>query len=342
VKRLVPAWLAFLLVSAVSPAVRAEAAAAELAEARSLFGQAVALEGAGDYRQAATKLELALAIKETPGLRYHLAHCQEQSGSLVAAGTNYERAAELIRGGAVAPDVEPLLPAASQRLETRVARLLLVLPSGVSASAEVDGRPLRAEALRTPVALDPGRHRLLVRSRGHADFRADLGFSSGEHRTVRVLFDSPGEPAVPSPPVVPPARAEPRPSAPSRGLDRRKVVLASEAVVALVGVGLGVGFTAVRGNAAERAEAAQRELDAPSSATSDCASTPVPACGDLRRAIDEHQRATTIATASLTGAGVAASALALTWVLWPSSWTTASLVLRPQTAGVELRAGGAF
>src|SRR5262249_26570724 len=112
--------------------------------------------------------------------------------------------------------------------------------------------------------------------------------------------------------------------------------------ITLVGVGLGAGFMAVRSNAEDRARTAQAELDVPAAGAAGCASAPVPACKELRAAIDEHRRATTIATASFLGAGVAAGALALTWALWPASSTTASLVLRPQAAGLELRAGGAF
>lgn len=341
VNGLFPACVAFLLVSTAVLPLGAEPAPTELAEARSLFGQAVVLEGEGDYPAAAAKLELALAIKETPGLRYHLAHCQEQSGALVAAGTNYERASELIRRGAAAPDVEPLLPVAAHRLESRLAKLSLVLPARVDASVEVDGQAVGPAALGAPIDLDPGPHRVLVRSPGHADFRADLSFSSGEHRTVRVLFDSSGESPAVAPHASPPARTDHRPKSPASSIDGRKLVLASEAVVTLVGLGLGVGFLAVRSNAADGAETAERDLDS-LSGSSGCASAPVPACEELRRAIEEHQRATTVATASFIGAGVAAGALALTWALWPASSTTASLALRPQTAGIELRAGGAF
>lgn len=329
----------------MAPRLRAEPPPETLAAARSLFGQAVALEMASDFRGAAAKLESALALKETPGLRYHLAHCQEQDGALLAAAANYERASELMRGGAEAPDVAPLLAGATRRVEARLAKLELVLPPDVNASAEVDGRPLPARALEAPIALDPGPHRVLVRSRGHADFRADLSFTSGEHRTVRVLFDSAGAsavaPASVPAPTVPAPRTAP-PSVHAGTLDERKIVLASEAVITLLGVGLGAGFMAVRSNAADRAEAAQAALEEPAAGPAGCTSAPVAACAELRSALDEHQRATTIATASFIGAGVAAGALALTWALWPTSPATPTLALRPQAAGLELRAGGAF
>jgi tetratricopeptide (TPR) repeat protein len=344
VKGYIPAWGAFLWSTTLTVAARSEPPPAELAEARSLFAQAANLEAAGDYPAAAAKLEAVLAIKETPGLRYHLAHCQEQVGALVAAGTNYERAAELIQHGAPAPDVEPLLPLAARRLESRVSRLELVVPRGVNASAELDGRALPESAFTAALKVDPGPHRVLVRSPGHADFKADLSFSSGEHRTVRVLFDSRGG-SVSSSALAPvPTPLEPPVS--NGGVHRfggREVVLLSEAALTLTGLGLGIGFTLMKTDAADRVASAQTAVDPPAStANRGCAGTPVPACAELQRALDDHQRASTIATASFVGAGVAATALALTWALWPGSSTTASLAVRPQAVGFELRAGGTF
>lgn len=331
-------WL--LSASTLALPLRAEPGPAELAEARSLFADATALEARGDYRAAAKKLERALALKETPGLRYHLAHCEEQLGALVAAGNDYDRAAELIRAGAPAPDVEPLLPLAADRLASRVARLEIVVPAGAGASAELDGVALPASAFGAPVKVDPGAHRLLVRSPGQADFRADLSFASGERRTIKVFVEATPPPRDSSPaPVAPP----PSHRSDRSGLGGREVVLLSEAALALTGLGLGVGFLVARGNAAERVGRAQSAVDATSPGTNGCGAQPAPAaCTDLEQALDDHSRASTLATASFVGAGVAASALVMTWALWPSSSRATSLVLHPRAAGIELTARAWF
>ena len=331
-------WL--LSASTLSVPLRAEPAPAELTEARALFADATALEAQGAYAAAVGKLKGALAIKETPGLRYHLAHCEEQLGALVAASNDYERAAELIRAGAAAPDVEPLLPLARDRLDSRIARLELVVPAGARASAELDGVPLPASAFGAPVKVDPGAHRLLVRSPGQADFSADLSFSSGERRTIKVFVEPSAtlREGVPSPPVPPPPS-----EAEQGGLGGREVVLLTEAALTLTGLGLGVGFLVARGNAAGRVEHAQSAVDATSPGASGCGTTPVPpACTDLEQALDDHSRASTLATASFVGAGVAASALAVTWALWPSTSHATSLVLYPRAAGIELTARARF
>ncbi len=345
-KSLVAARWAFLIVVGAAPTALGAPTPLELSHARQLFAEATALEAKGEYAPAVPKLEAALLVKETPGLRYHLAYCQEQLGALVAALGNYERAAELIRNGAPAADVEKLLPAATRRLDSRLARLELSIPAGVQAGAELDGEELPLSAAVTTVKLAPGPHRLRVRSPGHADFNADLTFSSGEHRLVKVFFDSPAESAAVLA-AVPAAESEttPTPVANERGGNGgRTVVLLGEAALALTGLGVGIGFSIARGNASDRIEQAQSAVDQASSAgTSSCGTSPTPAaCADLDQALDDHARASTMASVGFIGAGVAAGALALTWALWPSSPKAVSLTLHPQAAGVGLLAGGAF
>lgn len=333
-------WL--LAISTLPVPLRAEPAPAALSEARALFASATELEARGDYAAAVEKLKSALAIKETPGLRYHLAHCEEQLGALVAASNDYARAAELIRAGAAAPDVEPLLPLAADRLDSRIARLELVVPAGAQASAELDGVALPASAFGAPLKVDPGAHRLLVRSPGQADFKADLGLSSGERRTVKVFFEPSRPPLASSAPVAAPALSHPNGAEPG-GFGGREVVLLSEAALALTGVGLGVGYLVARGNAAQRVESAQAAVDAASSGTSGCGGAPaLPACADLEQALVDHSHATTLATASFVGAGVAASALVVTWALWPPSSHATSFALAPRAAGFELTARARF
>ncbi|HEV8550614.1 MAG TPA: hypothetical protein VGQ57_16325 [Polyangiaceae bacterium] len=335
------ATAAFGMAALASP-VRAEAPSADIARARELFADATALEAAGDYGAARVKLEGALAIKETPGLRYHLAHCEEQSGALTEAGANYERAAELIRAGATAPDVEPLLPAASARIDAHVARLEIVVPPGIVATAELDGKVLPPAAPGGVVKVDPCAHRLRVFSPGHADFTADMAFSSGERRTVKVFFDTSGPAPAEAPMAATASRAAPEGNAWHFG--GREVVILGEAALTLTGLGLGIGYTIARGNAAERVEQAQAVVDAGSGGgNAGCDATPSPpACADLSHALDDHRRTTTIATASFVGAGVAAGALALTWALWPASHGPLTVAIHPQATGVGMLAGGRF
>src|SRR5262245_61403322 len=94
--------LALLLVTGIARAQGAEAA-------RQLAQEAIALEGQERWKDAAAKLTEAIVLKETPALRYHLAYCLEQTGDLVGALENYEKAADLVARGAKAKDVDQLL-----------------------------------------------------------------------------------------------------------------------------------------------------------------------------------------------------------------------------------------
>jgi len=119
-------------------------------------------------------------------------------------------------------------------------------------------------------------------------------------------------------------------------------VLLGEAALTLTGLGLGVGFLVARGNAADRVEHAQSAVDQEAPGPNGCGGVPAPAaCTELDHALDDHDRAATLATASFAGAGVAASALVLTWALWPTP-RAVSLTAHTSTAGVTVAASGVF
>src|SRR5689334_6670437 len=87
-------------------AAQAEPSAAEISNAKHAFESALTAEAESRWADATQKLREAIAVKDTPGLRFHLAHCETEQGHLVAALTEYDRAQELLRQGAKAPDVQ--------------------------------------------------------------------------------------------------------------------------------------------------------------------------------------------------------------------------------------------
>jgi len=343
---------ALLLVAPAAKSQGRQPSSADLSSARRLFGEAAELEAHSEWSAASVKLKSALAIKETAGLRYHLAHCEEQLGAYVEAAADYDRAAELIRGGAPAPDVEPLLPLAQRRLESRIAKLDIVVPTGISAAAELDDRALAASALGTSLKLDPGVHHVVVRAAGHAEYRSFVSLSVGEHRTLKILFPDPppvtSSSSTPAAPVVASA-AETHAAAPSQTApaapDRRPrsavrtALLIGEATLAAVGVGMGVGFGLARPGAARRVYAAQANVPEDSQA---CASDANGACAALSDAISTYRRDVHLETIGFVGAGVAAGLFAATWVFWPSGRTEAAVTVEPAAGGALLSARGVF
>jgi hypothetical protein len=336
----VAAFVAFAPVLVALP-VLAEPTPSELVLARRLFAEASALEEAGNWEAASTKLREALAIKETPGLRYHLAHCEEQLGALVAASLEYARASELIRAGAQAPDVAQLLALADQRLVLQIPKLLLDVPPDLQGvTVEIDGHAINPAVLKNPIPLDPGSHQVVAHAPNRGDFNERVDLTLGQTHTLVLVFPQRGAPPPPAaaPVVARPAAPEPE----RRGVAPRTIALIGEGALFAAGLGVGIGFTVARANAAARVERAQREIDARSgggdAGCEDAAANP--GCTELRSAIDDHRRSSLLMTVGYVGAGVGLTAGVLTWLLWPTSDARVSAAVGPD--GAMLGAGTTF
>jgi hypothetical protein len=334
---------ACFLVLSVVPLLVARPASAEPAgdvnTARRLFQEATELEQASEWKKAGEKLDAALAIKETPGLHFHRAHCAEQSGELVLAARHYERSDEMIRAGATAPDVEELLVPARARVLARVPRLKLVLPRDVAAATfEIDGTRV-SEVPGTPILLDPGSHRVVARASGRADFETETTLVEGQTRTLEVVF------AATAPQQAPRAPVETKPSEhDSSGWGVREIVLVGEVTVTVAGLAAGVGFSFAKASATDRATEAQKAVDAASGGDERACKRESPPleCADLEDAIDDHDRSARFATIGFVAAGAGAAATLATWLLWPAERTRVTASVAPNRGGATLSLRGSF
>src|SRR6476646_6993074 len=135
----------------------ADPVSAEIVLARALFAEARAAEEAKDWALAASKLRDAIAIKETGGLRFHLAYCEEQQGMLVEALVDYERAEDLLTPPN--DDFRAQLHSKKESLHKRIPTITLVMPPEVTdATLTVDDHPLSPAFLGKAIPLNPGRH----------------------------------------------------------------------------------------------------------------------------------------------------------------------------------------
>jgi hypothetical protein len=75
----------FGLLLAPTTSRAAEPTKTELAAARDLFARAERDEDGGRWGDALDKLRRASSVKMTPGIRFHIALCEENLGQLVAA-----------------------------------------------------------------------------------------------------------------------------------------------------------------------------------------------------------------------------------------------------------------
>ncbi|HWA76181.1 MAG TPA: hypothetical protein VG937_27770 [Polyangiaceae bacterium] len=325
---------------AATPAECLAASATELAVARRLFEDAVRLEHESRWELAASKLRDALAVKDTPGLRFHLAHCEEQLGHLVEALINYDQARELIAAGAKAPDVEALLEPARSALEARIPTLLLVAPAEVEQlEVELDGKALARSVVGRPAPMNPAKHRVLARAPGYRDYDEEVLLIEGERRTVQLnmvrLPVAAAPTSVAAQPVI--ARA-PEPNSTSSA---KTYILAGESAFAVAALGVGIGFWMAQNTAEDRISRIQSTLEPGICNTKPTSDTPRPEeCGELTQTIDDYNTARRFSTIGFVGAGAGAVATVLTFALWPSAPATPRV--QPSASGTWFGIDGRF
>lgn len=350
--------LASLFVSSAAfglPLAHAEAAAPDLSSAKQAFEGAVSLEGERHWAEAALKLRQAIAIKDTPGLRFHLAHCELEQGHLVEASLEYDRASELLRQGAKAPDVQKLLAPAREALARRIPRLTLEFAPDLRApSVSLDGKAYPPSELALGLPLNPGRHLLRVSASGRRPFEQVLILSEGEPVTVRPQL------AVAAPPVTPAAAASPLSLPPSRATpaaapeashssqsssSTKLYLLIGESALTLAGLSVGIGAQLAASAANDRVATAQRRLDdLAGNDGSACNRIELSgACRDLHAAISDHDNAITLSKVGFIGAGAGAVALVTTWLAYPDAKNKASAVqLHPVASFGQVGLVGSF
>jgi hypothetical protein len=316
----------------------AEPLPAEIAMARRLFNEARAAESNKDWTTAAAKLHDAVSIKETAGLRFHLAYCEEQQGMLVEALNDYERAEELLTQPN--DDFRTQLPTRKESLHKRIPTITLVMPPDVTdASLSIDDHPLASSFLGKAIPLNPGKHTVLVTSPNRVPFSAELTLNE----TDAVVTNAPMLPVVKplaaspaAPPVSPTADAAPSPSG---GSQVRTYVLVGEAVLTVGALALGIGSTIAASNADSRVSSDQGALGSGGCHQDPLRPMPLPPmCADLQEALDSRSSDKSIATVGFVGAGVGALAFAGTLLFWTPgrSKTAIAPILAPGVSGISV------
>ncbi|HYQ28467.1 MAG TPA: hypothetical protein VER04_14655 [Polyangiaceae bacterium] len=173
----------------------AETSAEALKHAREQFGQALALQTAGDWAGALTLLKEVAAVKSTPQVRFNMALCEERLGKLVAALGDYELAAADARSekaDQVAEEVERRLEA----LRQRIPKITVTRGSGAEAAiVALDGVSLGDQVIGTPMPTDPGPHTVEARAPGFKPFRQSLRLAEQQSESLEIVLEP--EPAPP-------------------------------------------------------------------------------------------------------------------------------------------------
>jgi len=312
---------------------RSEPSSVEISEAKHAFESALAAEAELRWADAALKLREAIAVKDTPGLRFHLAHCEAELGHLVAALLEYDRADDLLRRGVKAPDVQKLLGPARSELLRRLPRLTVELPSDVQVPLiSVDRRAYPASELVLGIPLDPGPHELRVQAAGRRPFERALSLKEGDRLVLPVFMavaappDGTSEPPATEPPV--PATTSAGAPRAERGSSAKLYLMIGESVLTAAGLGVGIGYAVAQGAASERVDSAQARINSGAASNAGACSMPsgelAVACSDLTTALADHDRAATLSQVGFVTAGVGAVALLTTWLLYPNPRTGAA------------------
>lgn len=357
--------LVFAACLVTTHAVAKEPSASDLAVARQLFQDAIKLGEAQQWKESADKLQQAIAIKETPGLRFHLAHALVMLGRLVEAQREYDRAGELIASGMSAPDVEKLLEGAKAGLRERVPTVVVRIKDANNATLSIDGKAMNSASLGTAIPLDPGKHRIVVTAPQRKPFDAELSLAEGEDRVLEAELAPVPSGSTASAATTPVTVAtggartgeQPAQRDRSRGFGAREAVVLGEVGVAVAGLGVGLVYFFKAQSAGDRAESNQKTIDdyARNQTTSDqpikpdtvcTAPTLDPgsevgqACAALPKNGRDHDNAQNISVIGFAVAGVSAAAAVGTWLLWPkaeASQPEVGVVITPRTAASSFR-----
>jgi len=191
----------------------ASPAEGDRAMAQSLFEDGRRLMAAGDYASACPKLAESQTLDPSGGTLLNLAVCHEKQGLLATAWSDFKEALSVARrdnrtdrfevARTHLGTLEPQVPWLTVRVEGALPEQQVLL----------DGAPVRAAAWGTPIAVDPGRHRLESTAAGHAEWSGPLEMAVAERKVVVIPELAANAEAGPTPPgakeeTKPPAAAE--------------------------------------------------------------------------------------------------------------------------------------
>jgi hypothetical protein len=193
----VPSMLVF------APHAHADPAKLDATRARELFREALALEAAGDYASALSKLQQVASFKTTPQVSFNLGVCHEKLGKLVVALGHYRLALADAEQDPALKKVAAEATRALGELEPKIPSLTLKRGKGAdNASVTVDGREVSSAAIGTPMMLDPGTHNVEANADGYQTFKNQVRLDTSEKATLEIVL-TPGVSAA----VIPPAKS---------------------------------------------------------------------------------------------------------------------------------------
>lgn len=215
--------------------------AADSETALQLFKEGKALRDVNDFQGALGKFRAAYALVATPITALELGRTDAALGKFVEAREVLLAVFRLpvlpnesARGAEARQDAAQL----ATNLRGRIASITVRPRGPVDPFLKlwIDGALIPPDAVSASHLLNPGKHRLVIESRGHT-VRSELTIGESEAREVEIVLPQtetpPSEGPEPPPVVVPPVRPEPKSNA------LRNTLIYGGFGAALVGVGVG-------------------------------------------------------------------------------------------------------
>jgi tetratricopeptide (TPR) repeat protein len=196
-------------------------------EAKARYEQGAQAYSSGKFKDAVDLFLAADRLSPSAPLSFNIARAYEKLGDDSGALRWYRDYQRRSPTAANAGDVKALIERFEARLASKGVQQLTVLSQPPGATVTVDDTPVGV----TPGTFDlaPGRHRIVLMLRGHADASADVDLAADHAQDVTLRLavaavGTPGpsapEPTVqpPAPPPAAPPPPAPPPVAPSKGL----------------------------------------------------------------------------------------------------------------------------
>jgi hypothetical protein len=325
---------ALALAVSASAVARAQSSAQDSAVAQSLYDEARKLAGSNDFATACPKLEESQRLDPTPVTQFWLADCYEHVGRTASAWAAFLdlAAVEHKTGGPKSEEREKLARDRASALAPKLTQLTIDVPAAVRVDGLVvkrDGEAVRDGQWGTPVAVDPGNHKLDASAPGKQPWTQTLDVE-GEGQTIRVQVD----PLVdaPAPPPVAASGASPRvdqslPPSTSASSPWKTVGLVA-AGVGVVGLGVGTvfGVMALGKNSDANSGHCGGALGGPNQ----CDATGV---SDRSTAVSDGN----VSTVFIIAGGVLAAGGVALWLLAPSSHVQAAPAVGAGAGGIVVR-----
>ena len=208
---------------AMPTSARAEPSATDIAIAKKLFADATADEQAERWADGLVKLQRVVAIKETAGVRFHIAVCQQNLGALLAARDNFERSSRLAEkvSSSEAKQIVDDAAGAMVRIDQRIPTLMVKLigESGAT-TVQIDGAAVDSAMVGKPIKHDPGEARVEASAPGKRRFDKSVVLVDRATVTLEIALQD-------EDPIAPAVATMPPPSRPATRRERSRVPTAA-------------------------------------------------------------------------------------------------------------------